>query len=342
MAYPTSGRDLSATTINKWLTTDGGPVDCAYANNAVLDTLKETGKNQGKRGVPQQKSAFRTLDGGEFVQDTPLLVKSGASTNITGDEVITAVQTDPFKKAIWPLCMKVKIVTISEFDKMRNSGSEKMVDEEQGRITEGMSRLMYDVNYDICTQDYATGVSSYTGVNGLPKLINSSGTSDTDVIAGITRANSTIPGWCNQASTSVGAFKTYYTTLTTQRAVCDGANKGARWNLLLTTPTIWAAILNKYLSLGQVQLQNDKDPDTGYQSFRWLGAKVVMDQDITAGYIYGIPTEDMWFAVNKNHNFKVGEAYDAQVQMVTARKMSFAGNIGFRRFNGCGVTTGWS
>ena len=171
------------------MTAKGGPVDCIYATNAVLDTLRETGKRQGKRGVPQQKSSFRTLDGGEFLQDAPLLNQSAASTNITGDEVITGIGLDPLEKALWPLCMKGAIVQISEFDKIRNAGREQMVNEEQARITEKMSRLQYDVNYDLCARDSLTGVSSYTGVNGLPALLDTSGTSDTKAVAGITRSS---------------------------------------------------------------------------------------------------------------------------------------------------------
>ena len=340
MAYPSGGRDLSASTINKWITKEG-IVDAIYASNGVLDTLKETGKRQGKRGVPAQRSVFRVYNGGEFIQDAPILNQSAASTDVTGDEVLTSVATDPLEKALWPVCLKGKIVQISEKDTMRNRGEAQMVDEEQVRITEGLSRVMYDVNYDITARSSLCGVSSYNGVNGLPGMISTSGTSATDTIGGITRA-STLTGWLNQAATTCGAFATYYTKLTLQQAVCNGASKAPMWNLLITTPTVWAGMLNKFLSLGQVQLQNDKDPDTGYAHFRWLGAKVVMDQSITAGYIYGIPTEDMWFYVDSERNFKVDEKFEPPDQFVYARKIKVACQVGFRRFSGVGVTTGWS
>lgn len=341
MAYPTSGRDLRASTINNWLTTDKGPLDCAYAGTPVLDELKKTGKRQGRRGVTQQASAFRILDGGEFIQDAPIINKSDASTNITGDDVIVGRGHDPLERVYWAWCMKGALVQINDFDKVRNQGRAKMVDEWQTRVTERMSRMMYDVNYDIVARDSGTGISSYTGVNGLPWLLDIEGSSDTKAVAGLTRS-SAVPGWMNQATKTCGAFATYYYKLSLQRAVAEGACKGGIWNLILTTPTVWNAMLVYLQGKGEVQFQKDDSPDPFYRHFTWFGAKICMDQDLTAGYIYGIPTEDMFFAVHKDHNFKTGESFETPNQFITARKMSFMGNIGFRRFNGAGVTTGWS
>lgn len=341
MAYPTSGRDLDTSTINKWLVRKDGPVDCMYKDDAVLDTLREAGKRQVKKGRPQLKSSFRTLDGGEFLQDAPMLNKSAGPTNITGDEVIAGVGHDPLEKALWPLSMKVDIVLFTEFDKIRNAGTQAMVDEEQARITEKTLAMLAAVDYDICARDSLTGVSTYKGVNGLPALIDIAGQSDTKAVAGITRSSSVL-GWCNRKTTTAGAFTTYYSKLTVQQALCNASSKAARWNMLLTDPTTYAAILNHFLSLGQVQLQKDTDPDTGYQSFGWLGCKVVTDDDIADGFIYGLPTEDMWFAVNKHHQFHVGDRHEAPNQFLDYRKLSFAGQLGFRRFSGAGVSSGWT
>ena len=82
MAYPSGGRDLSASTINKWITKEG-IIDAIYASNAVLDTLKETGKRQGKRGVPAQRSAYRVYNGGEFIQDFRNRWRLSAKAEIT-------------------------------------------------------------------------------------------------------------------------------------------------------------------------------------------------------------------------------------------------------------------
>jgi len=342
MAAPDRGRDLTASTINKWLAKKGGLKDCAYAGVHVLDTLREKGKRQTKRGVPQKKSAWMSHDGGDYIQDTPILYKSAGPTNITGDEVIPGVGHNPFGKALWPIAMKGDIVQISEFDKIRNAGKQKMVDEWQGRIQEKISAMLYAVNYDICARDSGTGESSYTGVNGLPWLIDVAGQGDTKSVAGITRSSSVL-GWTNRKTTSCGAFATYYSKLGLQQALCEGSTVGGGiWDLIITTPTIWAAIRNFFTGLGEVDLQSNTDPDAGYRYFTWNGAKVVMDENITAGYIYGLSTEDMWFCVDPAHDFHVGESAEAPNQFVTARKLSFAGNLGFRRFSGAGVTTGWS
>ena len=326
-------RDLSAFSLNLWLSKQGGSVDAFYDGHILLRELR--GTSSTSRGVAKQKKMWRELDGGDYIQDSPRIVQSRASTKIRGMEEVDATPEEVTKKALWEWAMYGKIIAIADFDSLRNSGQTKIIDDWQDRVTEAVDRIKYDVEVDIGAANH-TGTSGWAGVNGLDSLINETNTSPT-TLAALTRSSYT--GWKNKVTDVSASFASVgggADDLDVHLAQILAAT-GLQVDLMLCPAAVWGA-MHKYLrSLGQVQFQDNTAQDAGYPEFRYMGAPVRASQHIKAESLYTLNTKMLWFATHKRANFALKEEQEATQQFGKTRKLCFMGNWGGRRFDCHGV-----
>lgn len=322
-------RDLSAFSINKWLSAEGGSVDTIYDDHPLLKRLRGEGKSGKARN--KGRRMFRELDGGDYIQDSPRIAQSPASTNIRGMEEVDASGHEVTKKALWEWCMKGKIVSIPDFDELRNSGSTKIISDWQDRITEALDRIQYDVEVDIGSNGH-TGVSGFIGVNGLDGiLVEAPGTG---TIATIDR--SLYSGWQNQFEDASDTFASSAYSDSINMKYTIKSVSGRTIDLMMTTATIASKMHKFLLDKGEVQLKQTGVADSDIE-FRWLGCPVTVSQHITAESLYLLSTRDLFWAVRSGANFSVKEEQEGVVQFAKTRKLCFMGNFGVRRFDSQGV-----
>lgn len=331
---PTHGADISASTISKWL---AGFVDQLYTKNPVLNALKKTASTQ--KGLPQQKRAYRELDGGDYIHDTALINESNDCQWITGDEEFDPSGNEPLLPVQWPWAMIVKTAMITDFDRARNAGREKMVDMWQARVYEATQNMLKEIETRMLSASGLTGVSGYGKINGLGLLIPES--PSTGVIGGIDRALHS--EWQPEATTSCGAVASYYSKLSTQWVTCFTNGMSDRWDLILMGLTAWPAWEAFLQSKGQTQFQDKSDPDWGFPTLHYMGAPIIPSARLAvADQVYGLVTKDLFFAVNKNMNMVVEDVGGGPGQWIKVRKLSHMCQFGARAFRNMGVTADWA
>lgn len=322
--------DLAAVSINLWLAKEGSPRDAIYDGHPLLRRLRGVGKTG--RGTAKKKRIWREADGGEFIQDSPRIAQSNASTKIRGMEPVDATAHQPTKKAYWEWAMYGKIVSIPYYDEWRNMGKTAMISDWQDRVTEAMDRMKYDVEDDFCAAN-ATGQSGWIGINGLDSLINETNTSPT-TLGGLTR--SSYAGWKNYATDMSGALASNLDDITTMYSNIRTVT-GNVVDLMLCPAAVWSYMHGFLQGKGEVQFQKDDTPDPGYPTFRWLGAEVACSQHVKAESLYLLSTDAMWMQVHRKGNFALMPEMEGTQYFGKTRKLVFMGNWAAHRFNALGV-----
>lgn len=322
--------DLAAVSINLWLAKEGSPRDAIYDGHPLLRRLRGSGEKG--RSAAKKKRLWREADGGEFIQDSPRIAQSNASTKIRGMEPVDATAHQPTKKAYWEWAMYGKIVSIPYYDAWRNMGKTAIISDWQDRTSEAIDRMKYDIEDDFCAAN-ATGKEGWIGINGLDSLVNETATSPT-TLGGLTRAS--YAGWQNYASDASDTFATDYQLVTTMFSNIRTVT-GRSVDLMLTTAAVWAAMHSFLQGKGEVSFQKDGTPDGGFPTFQWLGAEVACSQHVKAESLYLLATEAMWMQVHRKGNFALMPEMEGTQYFGKTRKLVFMGNWAAHRFNSLGV-----
>jgi len=313
--------------------------DAIYSGIPVIEALKKRATKQ--RGMPASAKAYREISGGEKIQDSPLLSGSSTGIRLGAGSVYNVAGHDPAVTIEWPWGGLGDVLLIEKTDEARNTGSGKLADLVQQRLREKMDYLGDLLETDIFGSS-TTGTSGWNGVNGFGAMFSTTPTTGT--WAGVNRASYT--GWQNQYTASIGDVTPAgagQAALIALFAACK-ASTGKEWDYIFAGEDAWSYIGQAAMEVGRTYFQRMDDPDLGFPSFGFMGAKVILAPKLSGNTdaLYGINTEALVFAVNKNMNFKVDGPIRALDQPVRGYQIDVMAQLFPRRLDGMALGDGVS
>ena len=174
-----------------------------------------------------------------------------------------------------------------------------------------------------------TGVSSGTiNLDGFLQALDSGDTYTT--YGGITRSDLGVTAGANNVG--INGYNEALATFT--MAGLQTAYGGAWFgnehvDLIVTTQTVWNIIWNKILPQQRFMEENTDVAKVGFQSMRWNGASICVDQYCPSGYIWGLNTKyiQFWISTLPKYQFGFTGFKEAQNTDDVAGQYLFAGNI---------------
>lgn len=110
---------------------------------------------------------------------------------------------------------------------------------------------------------------------------------------------------------------------------------GAAWfgnesvDLIATTQTVWDIIWNKIQPQQRFREESSDVAKIGFQSLRWMGASIVVDQYCPAGYVFGLNSKyiSLFISTLPKYQFGFTGFKEAQGSDDVAGQYLFGGNI---------------
>jgi hypothetical protein len=149
---------------------------------------------------------------------------------------------------------------------------------------------------------------------------------------GITRTDMGIAPGTNNAG-----INAYVNALATFDMIAMQLAYGSAWfgnehvDLIVTTQLIWNLIWNKIMPQQRYLEESSDVAKIGFQSLRWNGASITVDQYCPAGYIFGLNTKyiQFWISTLPKYQFGFTGFKEAQNTDDVAGQYLFAGNLLF-------------
>jgi hypothetical protein len=100
-------------------------------------------------------------------------------------------------------------------------------------------------------------------------------------------------------------------------------------DLIVTTQTIWDIIWAKIQPQQRFMEESTDVAKIGFQSMRWLGASITVDQYCPSGLIHGLNTKyiQLWISTLPKYQFGFSGFKEAQNTDDVAGQYLFSGNI---------------
>lgn len=291
-------------------------VDNVYKSSPVLTRLRTRNAERFEGGMSiRHPIVYAKLTGGAFTK--------GGSFNIDKVQTDTALEVYP----------KYYYVNISLYgpDNVLARGPEAAMSYVESKMFNASGKMADMLGTDLFLDGgLSSGATSTTSqLDGFQVALDN-GTLAA-AYAGITRAdlgvsngtnNQGINGYVSSAMTtfSMGTFQAGY---------------GGSWfgnehvDLIVTTQAIWDIIWSK-LQPQQRFMEMDNDlGKVGFQTLRWNGASIVVDQLCPSGYIFGLNTKYILFYISTVPKYQFGFTGFKEVQNSddVAGQYLFAGNM---------------
>jgi len=328
-------RDITAYQLNAFIQ-EKRLYDAIYQGVPAIDALKKRATKQ--KGMPASEKAYREINGGEKIQDSPLLSGSSTAIRMGAGANFNVAGHDPAVKIEWPWGGLGDVMLSDKTDTARNSGTGKLADKIQTALREKMDYIADLLETDMFAANQ-TGTSGWEGINGFGSFITAAATTGT--LGGIDRSLYT--GWQNQYTATIGDVTPTgagQAALIYLLAKCKKAT-GKEWDYIFAGDLAWSYIGQAAMEVGRTYFQKMDKPDIGYPSFGFMGADIILCPKMTnTDAIYGINTGALVFAYNKNMNFLVDGPIKALDQPVVGYQIMLQAQLFPRRTNGLALGDG--
>jgi len=148
---------------------------------------------------------------------------------------------------------------------------------------------------------------------------------------GITRSDLGVANGTNNAGINAYAdtSSTVFTMALLQTAYGGSWFGNEHIDLIVTTQTIWNIIWNKILPQQRFMEESTDVAKIGFQSMRWNGASICVDQYCPASHIFGLNSKyiQFWISTLPKYQFGFTGFKEAQNTDDVAGQYLFAGNM---------------
>ena len=286
-------------------------VDNVYKSSPVFTRLRTRNAERFEGGTSiRHPIAFAELNGGAF--------QRGGTFNISYVQTDTALEVVP----------KYYYVNVTLFgtDNVLARGPEAAMNYVESKMVNASGKMAKLLGTDIFLD--GTGVSSATiNLDGFIQALDNGSTyasyggiTRTDLGFGTTNSSG-INGYVSSASVfTMAAFQTAY---------------GSAWfgnehvDLIATTQANWNIIWNKILPQQRFMEESTDVAKIGFQSMRWNGASICVDQYCPTNHIFGLNTKyiQFWISTLPKYQFGFTGFKEAQNTDDVAGQYLFAGNL---------------
>lgn len=287
-------------------------VDNIYKSSPVFTRLRTRNAERFEGGTTiRHPIAFAELNGGPF--------QRGGTFNIAYVQTDTALEVNIKYYYVNVTLFGTDNVLARGPDAAMNYVESKMVNA-SGKMAKLLATAMY--------LDGTGAVSSTLDLDGFDQAIDNGSTYAS--YGGITRADLGVANGTNNAG-----INGYAATLNPFTMQGLDTAYGSSWfgnehvDLIATTQAIWNIIQNKILPQQRFLEESSDVAKIGFQSLRWKGASIVVDQYCPAGYIFGLNTKyvQFWISTLPKYQFGFTGFKEAQNTDDVAGQYLFAGNF---------------
>jgi hypothetical protein len=289
--------------------------DAVSTNNALLYML-------------QKKGNLKIVSGGRSFTH-PIFYKQNTSfTSYGKTDTISTPLMDDLTRAEYPIKIVAGSVVISLLEEAMNAGNkEKLLD----LVEETVTRAKISMSEVLGDQVWKDGTAG-NDFDGLPYLINSAPTGQTDV-GGIDSSANTY--WCNQIGTTADFSSSATTSLGKMSALvanCTFGRQGPR--LVVTTKTLYSEY--EAMLTSNIRYVTTELADAGFQHLAYQTMPVVFDDNCGSGTMYFVDTDNLWLQVLARGNMELTDMQPSHDQLMRVALMYLFGNLttGSRRTNG--------
>jgi hypothetical protein len=287
-----------------------------YKSSPVFTRLRTRNAERFEGGTSiRHPIAFAELNGGAF--------QRGGTFNISYVQTDTALEVVP----------KYYYVNVTLFgtDNVLARGPDVAMNYVESKMVNASGKMAKNLGTDIFLD--GTGVSSGSiNLDGFTQAIDNG--YNYASYGGITRTDLGV------AAATVGGINAYMPGSTTgalatfTMAALQTAY-GAAWfgnehvDLIVTTQTVWNIIWNKILPQQRFMEESTDVAKIGFQSMRWNGASICVDQYAPAGTIWGLNSKyiQFWISTLPKYQFGFTGFKEAQNTDDVAGQYLFAGNL---------------
>jgi hypothetical protein len=291
----------------------GSLADNVSDNNALLSRLKKRGN-------------VKTADGGERLIQELEYAENATFMRYSGYELLNVSPSEVLSAAEFEWKQAAVAVTISGLEQLKNSGSERIIDLMESRITNAEHTMANNISVDI----YSAGTaSSGKQIGGLQLLVADDPTTGT--VGGISRVSWNF--WRNYKfqATSDGGSAASATNIqrymnTTYNNLTRGTDKP---DLIVADNNYYGFYESSLQAIQRVTQPNEAD--AGFVSLKYKGADVVLDGGqggaCPANHMYMLNTKYLKFRPHKDRNFAPLSTRNSLNQDATVQFIAFAGNM---------------
>jgi len=289
-------------------------VDNVYKSSPVFTRLRTRNAERFEGGTAiKHPIAFAELNGGAF--------QRGGTFNISYVQTDTALQVVP----------KYYYVNVTLFgtDNVIARGPEAAMNYVESKMVNASGKMAKLLGTDLFLD--GTGVvSPAINLDGMIQALDN-GTIYPSY-GGITRTDLGIaPGINNAGINGYVAALATFTMKGMQTAY------GASWfgnehiDLIVSTQSVWNSIWEKMLPNQRFMEESTDVAKIGFQSMRWNGSSICVDQYAPAGYIFGLNTKyiQFWISTLAKYQFGFTGFKEAQNTDDVAGQYLFSGNLLF-------------
>jgi hypothetical protein len=287
-------------------------VDNVYKSSPVFTRLRTRNAERFEGGTSiRHPIAFAELNGGAF--------QRGGTFNISYVQTDTALEVVP----------KYYYVNVTLFgtDNVLARGPEAAMNYVESKMVNASGKMAKLLGTDLFLD--GTGVNSGTiNLDGLLQSLDNGNTYAS--YGGITRSDLGVANGTNNQG--INAYVNALATFTMQGMQTA---YGSAWfgnehvDLIVTTQAVWNIIWNKILPQQRFMEESTDVAKIGFQSMRWNGASICVDQYCPAGYIFGLNSKyiQFWISTLPKYQFGFTGFKEAQNTDDVAGQYLFAGNL---------------
>jgi hypothetical protein len=271
----------------------------------------------------EAKGNIRTFDGGVTIREA---LDYGTNTNVTwisGSETFGVGATEHATSAEFAIKQMVGTVSVNGLEKIQNSGKGKLID----LVTSKVKNLERNMRNTVSTDMHGDGTgSSSKTITGFLLMLPTTVTSGT--YAGINRATAGNEFWRPQITTVTLTAANAAATMTD---LYISTSRGTDHTDLILAGATAYGFFNKGMQLIQ-QITNPKMAEAGFTSLRFIGADVVLDNNVgglTATHMLFLNTDYIHWRPFEGLNFAPIEPEKRAPtnQDVSISVMGWAGNL---------------
>lgn len=289
-------------------------VDNVYKSSPVLTRLRTRNAERFEGGMSiRHPIVYAKLTGGAFTK--------GGSFNIDKVQTDTALEVYP----------KYYYVNISLYgpDNVLARGPEAAMSYVESKMFNASGKMADMLGTDIFLDGgLSSGLTSTTSqLDGFQVALDNGTLAGT--YAGIDRSDIVADSTNNQGINGYVSALATFTMAGMQTAYGSAWFGNEHVDLIATTQTVWNIIWNK-LQPQQRFMETDNDlGKIGFQTLRWNGASIVVDQLCPSGYIFGLNTKYILFYISTVPKYQFGFTGFKEVQNSddVAGQYLFAGNL---------------
>jgi hypothetical protein len=285
-------------------------VDNVYKSSPVFTRLRTRNAERFEGGTTiRHPIAYAELNGGAF--------QRGGTFNISYVQTDTAIEVNP----------KFYNVTLFGTDNVLARGPDAAMNYVESKMVNASGKMAKLLGTDIFLD--GTGVNSATiNIDGFQQALDNGGTYPS--YGGITRSDLGVAN-----STNNQGINGYVNALNPFTMLGLQAAYGASWfgnehiDLIVTSQLIWDMIWNKIQPQQRFLEESTDVAKVGFQSLRWNGASISVDQYAPAGYIFGLNTKyiQFWISSLPKYQFGFTGFKEAQNSDDVAGQYLFSGNL---------------